>query len=176
MPVGSPARVLPWTLARIRSKRSMSGLRARRRFRWLCRCLPLLLARSARIVWTARVWYRLTAIPRRSSPNHVQMSKLPTARMRMAPASLIVAPDSLAVASGGVEADFKKIRFHYSMVGGYRVVTWSVHGLTYALVSQEDNGTQRSCMVCHSAMRDRDLSHTPTPLNAGSSTVQFFLQ
>jgi hypothetical protein len=107
---------------------------------------------------------------------HVQMSKLPTARMQMAPASLIVAPDSLAVASGGVEADFKKIRFHYSMVGGYRVVTWSVHGLTYALVSQEDNGTQRSCMVCHSAMRDRNLSHTPTPLNAGSSTVQLFLQ
>jgi hypothetical protein len=107
---------------------------------------------------------------------HVQMSKLPTDKMQMASASLIVAPDSLAVASGGIEADFKKIRFHYSMVGGYRVVLWSVHGLTYGLVSREDNSNQRSCMVCHSAMRDRDLSHTPVPSSAGRNTVQLFLQ
>jgi hypothetical protein len=78
--------------------------------------------------------------------------------------SLVVAPDSVAVASGGVEVDFKKVSFHYRTVEGHKVVTWSVHGLTYALVSQEGNSTQTSCMVCHSAMRDRDLSHTPTPL------------
>ena len=78
--------------------------------------------------------------------------------------SLIVVPISVAVASGGVELDFKKVNFHYQMIEGYKVVTWSVHGLTYALVSGEGNRTQRSCMVCHSAMRDRDLSHTPTPL------------
>jgi anti-sigma factor RsiW len=81
-------------------------------------------------------------------------------------ASLIVTPDTVAVASGGVEANFKKVSFHYAMVEGYKVVTWSGHGLTYALVSDEGNNTQRSCMVCHSAMRDRDLSHTPTPLPA----------
>ena len=78
----------------------------------------------------------------------------------------MVTPDSVAVASGGVEVDYKKVSFHYGTVEGYKVVTWSVHGLTYALVSQEGNSTQRSCMVCHSAMRDRDLSQTPTPLRA----------
>jgi anti-sigma factor RsiW len=82
------------------------------------------------------------------------------------PVSLMVTPNSVAVASGGVEVNFKKVTFHYGMVEGYRVVTWSLHGLTYALVSQEGNTTQRACMVCHSAMRDRDLSQTPPPLLA----------
>lgn len=86
--------------------------------------------------------------------------------MQTGPASLIVTPDSVAVASGGVEVDYKKVSFHYRTVGGYKVVTWSLHGRTYALVSQEGNSTQRSCMVCHSAMRDRDLGQTPTPLRA----------
>jgi anti-sigma factor RsiW len=85
-------------------------------------------------------------------------------RMQADPVSLIVTPISVAVASGGVEANFKKVSFHYYTIQDHKVVTWSVHGLTYALVSQEGNTTQRSCMVCHSTMRDRDLSHTPTPL------------
>ncbi len=84
--------------------------------------------------------------------------------MQSSPVGLMVAPDSVAVASGGVVADFKKVSFHYSMIQGYKVVTWSIHGLTYALISREGNQTQQSCMVCHSAMRDRDLSRTPTPL------------
>ena len=87
-------------------------------------------------------------------------------QMQTGPVSLMVTPDSVAVASGGVQVDYKKVTFYYRMVGGYKVVTWSLHGLTYALVSQEGNNTQRSCMVCHSAMRDRDLSQTPTPLRA----------
>ena len=87
-------------------------------------------------------------------------------QMETGPASLMVTPDSVAVASGGVKVDFKKVSFHYRMVEGYKVVTWSLRGRTYALVSQEGNGTQRSCMVCHSPMRDRDLSQTPTPLRA----------
>jgi anti-sigma factor RsiW len=77
--------------------------------------------------------------------------------------SLMVAPDSVGVATGGVEVHFNKVTFHYSRVDAYKVVTWSVHGLTYALVSNEDNATQRSCMVCHSAMRDRELTHIFTP-------------
>jgi len=85
-------------------------------------------------------------------------------QMQSGPVSLMVAPDSVAIASGGIEVNFKKVTFHYLMVEGYKVVTWSVHGNTYALVSQEGNSTQRSCMVCHFAMRDRDLSQTPTPL------------
>ena len=98
--------------------------------------------------------------------------QMPTAQMPTAAVSLIVAPDSVAVASGGVAADFKKVSFHYATVEGYKVVTWSLHGLTYALVSQEGNRTQRSCMVCHSAMRDRDLTHTPTPLPVERSGIE----
>ena len=94
-------------------------------------------------------------------------------QMQTGPVSLIAAPDSVAMASGGVEAGFKKVTFHYRTVEGYKVVTWSLHGLTYALVSQEGNSTQRSCMVCHSAMRDRDLSQVPTPLG---NTLQPVLQ
>jgi hypothetical protein len=85
-------------------------------------------------------------------------------QMATGPVSLIVAPDLVAVASGGVKVDFKKVSFHYRTVEGYKVVTWSLGGRTYALVSREGNSTQQSCMVCHSPMRDRDLSRTPTPL------------
>jgi len=97
-------------------------------------------------------------------------------QMQSDPVSLIVAPISVAVASGGVEVAFKKVNFHYYSIHGYKVVTWSVHGLTYALVSQEGNKTQRSCMVCHSAMRDRDLSNTPTPLTDSKRVGEPFLE
>jgi anti-sigma factor RsiW len=92
------------------------------------------------------------------------------------PAGLMVTPDSVAVASGGLQVGFKKVSFHYRMIQGYRVVTWSVHGLTYALVSQEGNSNQQSCMVCHSAMRDRDLSHTPTPFSAANNAFDLAWQ
>ena len=92
-------------------------------------------------------------------------------QMQTGPVSLVVTPDSVAVASGGVKVDYTKVSFHYRTVEGYKVVTWSLHGQTYALVSQEGNSTQRSCMVCHSAMRDRDLSSTPTPLHAEGNAV-----
>jgi len=114
------------------------------------------------------------AVPGEERPYRLEGARLVTVggktaayiayQMQAGPASLMVTPDSVAHASGGVEVDFKKVSFHYRMVEGYKVVTWSQHGLTYALVSQEGNRTQRSCMVCHSAMRDRDLSQTPTPL------------
>jgi anti-sigma factor RsiW len=77
--------------------------------------------------------------------------------------SLMVTPDSVAAASGGTEVHFSKVTFHYSRLDGKKVVTWTSHGLTYALVSEEDNATQRSCMVCHSAMRDRELTQIFTP-------------
>ena len=96
--------------------------------------------------------------------------KLP--KLQTAAASLIVAPDSVAVASGGIEVAFKKVSFHYATVKGYKVVTWSVHGRTYALVSEEGNSTQRSCMVCHSALKDRDLSQTPAPLQVDGDISQ----
>jgi anti-sigma factor RsiW len=97
-------------------------------------------------------------------------------KMQPDPVSLIITPVSVAVASGGAELSFKKVRFHYYSIEGYKVVTWSVHGLTYALVSQEGNQTQRSCMVCHSTMRDRDLSNTPTPLADQKTIGATYLQ
>jgi len=97
-------------------------------------------------------------------------------QMQAGPVGLMVVPDSVAVASGGVQADFNKLSFHYGRFQGYKVVSWSNHGLTYALVSQEGNRTQQSCMVCHSAMRDRDLSHTPTPLGAEENADQLVWQ
>jgi len=93
-------------------------------------------------------------------------------RMHSGLVSLIVAPDSVAVASGGVQVSFAKVNFHYATVQGHKAVTWSTHGLTYALISQEGNRTQASCMVCHSAMKDRELTHTPTPLPVDRSVVQ----
>ncbi len=98
--------------------------------------------------------------------------QMPGTRTPLAGVSLVITPDTVALAGGGVEARFTNVRFHYSRLDGYKVVTWSVHGLTYALVSQEDDTTQRSCMVCHSAMRDRDLSHTSTPLRHGKESVE----
>lgn len=118
------------------------------------------------------------AVPGEERPYRLQGARLVPAggktavyiayQMQSGPVSLTVAPDSVAVASGGVENNFKKVTFHYRTIEGYKVVTWSLHGNTYALVSQEGNSTQRSCMVCHSAMRDRDLSQTPTPLRSQS--------
>jgi hypothetical protein len=114
------------------------------------------------------------AVPGEERPYRLQGARLVPAggktavyvayQMQSGPVSLMVAPDSVAVASGGVEAGFKKVTFHYRTLQGFKVVTWTLHGNTYALVSQEGNSTQRSCMVCHSDMRDRDLSQTPAPL------------
>jgi len=97
-------------------------------------------------------------------------------KLQTAAASLIVTPDSVAVASGGIEVDFKKVSFHYLTVEGYKVVTWTAKGLTYALVSEEGNSTQRSCMVCHSAMKDRDLSQTPAPFRREGDLSQHIWQ
>ena len=98
--------------------------------------------------------------------------QLKAPKVKPASASLMVTTDSVATAAGGIEVHFKKVSFHYSTVEGYKVVTWSVHGLTYALVSDEGNGTQGSCMVCHSALRDRDLSRTPAPLGLQGNVRQ----
>ncbi len=102
----------------------------------------------------------------------MKVSELAMTPSRSSVASLMVIPASVAEASGGIMARFTKVSFHYATVDGYKVVTWSVHGLTYALVSEEGNNTQRSCMVCHSAMHDRDLSHTPTPLRQDTDVVE----
>ncbi len=97
-------------------------------------------------------------------------------KMQTGPVGLMVAPASLVVASGGKQVNINQLAFHYSVVEQYRVVSWSVHGLTYALVSQEPNNMQSSCMVCHSALRDRDLTHTPPPLVSETNPLEPLLQ
>jgi anti-sigma factor RsiW len=125
-------------------------------------------------------------VPREGLPYRLEGARMVNIRDKTAayiayrtganPASLVVTPVSAAVATGGVEAAFNKVTFHYYTIHDYKVVTWSVHGLTYALVSEEGNKTQRSCMVCHSEMRDRDLSDTPTPLADQKSWAEPILQ
>jgi anti-sigma factor RsiW len=130
---------------------------------WLKAKLPFQLALPASPADPGEEWpYRLQGA--RLVPAGHNAAVYIAYKMESGPVSLTVAPDSVGVASGGVEASFKKLTFHYRTIEGYKVVTWSLHGNTYALVSQEGNLTQRSCMVCHSQMRDRDLSQTPTPL------------
>jgi len=82
--------------------------------------------------------------------------------------SLMVAPSSVATASGGDEVDFPKVSFHHTTVDGFKVVTWTVHGMTYALVSQEARTAQGSCLVCHSSLQDPALHRSPMFLGTKS--------
>ncbi len=44
--------------------------------------------------------------------------------------------------------------FHYRNEGRFKVITWSAHNLSYALVSSIASSAQESCMVCHQSMAD----------------------
>jgi mycothiol system anti-sigma-R factor len=70
--------------------------------------------------------------------------------------SLLVAPADSAILTGGEEVQLGKLTFHYRSSGNLQVVTWSNHGLAYALVSpQKGSSAQASCLVCHEDMADR---------------------
>ena len=69
--------------------------------------------------------------------------------------SLLVDSGSSAVVAGGDEVRFGRLTFHYSTVSGFRVITWSTHGLSYALVSSVSGPARASCLVCHQSMSDR---------------------
>jgi anti-sigma factor RsiW len=68
--------------------------------------------------------------------------------------SLLVASSKSAVAAGGEQVPSGKILFHYSKHAGFTVITWSTHGLTYALVSSLPGSGRQSCLVCHQNMAD----------------------
>jgi mycothiol system anti-sigma-R factor len=78
-------------------------------------------------------------------------------RMRQRPISLLVTSEQTARASGGEEIVSKGITFHYDSINGYKVITWSDRGLTYALVSDLEERGQQSCIVCHQGTRDQDF-------------------
>jgi anti-sigma factor RsiW len=71
--------------------------------------------------------------------------------------SLLVASSKYAVVAGGAEVRAGDLVFHHRIDAGLQVITWSNHGLAYALVSRADAGSARgSCLVCHQSMADRD--------------------
>jgi anti-sigma factor RsiW len=63
--------------------------------------------------------------------------------------SLLVASSQSAPAAGGDALRSNGLIFYFTSKGGFNVVTWSNHGLTYALVSSLHGSAQHSCLVCH---------------------------
>jgi anti-sigma factor RsiW len=72
------------------------------------------------------------------------------------PISLLISSNKSAAAAGGEEVPSGGIVFHYSKQMGFSVITWSTHGLTYALVSSLPGSGRQSCMVCHQNMANGD--------------------
>jgi anti-sigma factor RsiW len=69
--------------------------------------------------------------------------------------SLLIAPSKSAEAYGGEEIISRGLTFHYHTKAGFNVITWTAHGLTYALVSSLHTSASRSCLVCHQNMADK---------------------
>ena len=69
--------------------------------------------------------------------------------------SLLVASSQAAVVAGGEEVRFRNLTFHYRTNSGFKVITWSNHGLSYALVYSASGPARTSCLVCHQSMADR---------------------
>jgi anti-sigma factor RsiW len=82
-------------------------------------------------------------------------------RMRTSPLSLVITSDTVARPSGGEQINAKGITFHYNLINGLKVITWSDRGLTYALVSDLEERGQQSCIVCHQG--DRELIQQLSP-------------
>jgi anti-sigma factor RsiW len=70
-------------------------------------------------------------------------------RLKGHPISLVVTSDKVARPSGGEEILWEGLRFHFQSLNGWKVLTWSDNGLTYALVSNLEERGQASCIVCH---------------------------
>ena len=74
--------------------------------------------------------------------------------------SLLVDSSRSAVVAGGDEVRSGKLTFHYFNNSGFRVITWTNHGLAYALVSSVSGPAESSCLVCHQNMADRSNFQT----------------
>jgi len=79
---------------------------------------------------------------------------LTTYEMKDQKISLLVVSDNSARAEGGEAIQSGRLTFHYHTVGSFKVITWSNHGLTYALVSSLPGSARQSCLVCHQNMSD----------------------
>jgi mycothiol system anti-sigma-R factor len=70
--------------------------------------------------------------------------------------TLLVTSNKSAEAYGGDEIRSRGLTFHYHRKVGFNVITWSTHGLTYALVSELHTSARQSCLVCHQNMADKN--------------------
>src|SRR5580692_6881587 len=68
--------------------------------------------------------------------------------------SLLVESGKAAVVAGGDESHYGALMFHYRNEGRFKVITWSAHNLSYALVSSIASSAQEPCMVCHHRLAD----------------------
>ena len=75
-------------------------------------------------------------------------------QMQQQKISLLVSSSRSAVAAGGEEVPSSGIIFHDRKQAHFNVITWSNHGLTYALVSSLPGSGRQSCLVCHQSMSD----------------------
>lgn len=74
--------------------------------------------------------------------------------------SLMAVSSNSAVVAGGEQVRFGNLAFHYYTDSGLRVITWSNHGLAYALVSAVSGSAHASCLVCHQNMTDKGVFKT----------------
>jgi anti-sigma factor RsiW len=81
--------------------------------------------------------------------------------MKASKISLMVTSEKSAVATGGDEVQSEGLTFHYHVKNGMNIITWTTHGLTYALVSSIQGSSQSSCLVCHQNMADKNRFQEP---------------
>jgi anti-sigma factor RsiW len=74
--------------------------------------------------------------------------------------SLMVGSNKYAAIAGGDEVLAGNLMFHYFSRDKFKVITWSNHGLSYALVSSLSASARESCLVCHQNLADRDVFRT----------------
>lgn len=70
-------------------------------------------------------------------------------RLRQRPISLLITAASTVQPTGGEVIPWEGLHFHFEIINGWNVLTWSDQGLTYALVSDLEKQGRDSCIVCH---------------------------
>lgn len=78
-------------------------------------------------------------------------------RLRNRAISLLVTTQKAAQPSGGEQIAWQGLTFHFNAINGWKVLTWSDNGLTYALVSDFEERGQASCIVCHPGPQDQRM-------------------
>ncbi|HXF05158.1 MAG TPA: zf-HC2 domain-containing protein [Blastocatellia bacterium] len=73
------------------------------------------------------------------------------------PISLLVTSATTARPAGGQIIRWGGLDFHFDALNGWKVLTWTDQGLTYALVSDFEERGQASCIVCHPGPQDRPM-------------------